>query len=172
MEHMIDVDFSKLEKNEKNVISATKKTIWIAGVAGVILMLFTMGTAWIVCGEKPIWEYLVLLYMIFVFIWVALFYLIYKMESIRTSYVIEDAKTDAALCRKLAEEAIMREIKIQEKEISDAQKHKQAMDTYKDIESNLTNLKLLHSIKNDDDCKREINNTIQTIANKLSELKN
>ena len=49
-------------------------------------------------------------------------YIVYKVESVQVDYSIEEKKADTALRRRLAEEVIMREIKIREKAISDAKK--------------------------------------------------
>ena len=43
---------------------------------------------------------------------------------------------------------------------------------YKDLENHLNTLKLLYSVKKEDDQQKEIDKTIKSLENKLSGLKN
>ena len=122
MENKINVDFSKLEES---AVSRPKRTIWTVYIAAVILIVSAAGDAYMIYSNMALCKPAVVLYLIFALSLVALCYSIYEMESTHFSHAIEDAKANATLRRKLAEEAIIREIKIQEKEISDAQKRKQ-----------------------------------------------
>ena len=122
MENKINVDFSKLEES---AVSRPKRTIWTVYIAAVILIVSAAGATYMIYNNMAICKPVVVLYLIFALCLVALCYIIYEVEYTHFSHAIEDAKANATLRRKLAEEAIMREIKIREKEISDAQKRKQ-----------------------------------------------
>lgn len=126
MENNIDVDFSKLEKG---VAKKSSKTVWAVLCASLILIAFAVVATY----TTDICSYFILLYLILACSLVVLCFILHKVESIQT----EETKADAALRRKLAEEAIMREIKIREKEISDAQKEI----NNKSLESELSELK-------------------------------
>lgn len=129
MENKINVDFSKLEDV---TISKPKKTVWLVCITAVILVVFAMFAAYMVQSNMKngmeICKIVILLYLTFALSLVTLCYLLYEFESVQASRIHEELKANAALRRKLVEEAIMREIKIQEKEISDAQKRKQDCD--------------------------------------------
>lgn len=173
MENKIKIDFSKIEEI---TISQPKKTIWAICITSVVTIVIVKI---LICQGMTDWNsitiiLLIILLLLFAFI-LGVLYILCKLEYTKISHEIEIKKANADLHSKLAEEAIMREIKIQEKEISDAQKCKYDCDKqnlYKDLENYLNNLKLLCSIKCDDDCKKEVNNIIKSIENKLSELKN
>ena len=169
MENKIKIDFSKIEEI---TISQPKKTIRAICITSVVTIVIVKI---LICQGMTDWNSItIILLLLFAFI-LGVLYILCKLEYSKISHEIEIKKANADLHSKLAEEAIMREIKIQEKEISDAQKRKYDCDKqnlYKDLENYLNNLKLLCSIKCDDDCKKEVNNIIKSIENKLSELKN
>lgn len=170
MENKIKIDFSKIEEI---TISQPKKTIRAICITSVVTIVIVQI---LICQGMTDWNpiTIIILLLLFAFI-LGVLYIHCKLEYTKISHEIEIKKANAALHSKLAEEAIMREIKIQEKEISDAQKRKYDCDKqnlYKDLENYLNNLKLLCSIKCDDDCKKEVNKIIKSIENKLLELKN
>lgn len=126
MENKIEIDFSKLKE-----ITVSKPNITIWAII-ITMVLISVATAIAMIYKQEICN-LVVLFLILAFSLIVLCFILYKLESIQFTYEIEEKKADAALRRKLAEEAIMREIKIREKEISDVQKLKQEIDKYKDL---------------------------------------
>ena len=114
MEDSIKIDFSKLEK-----VSVKKcyKTIWAVFLSGIILCALVVSVFFV-----EIYNNILLLYLIVALSLMLLCYIVYKVESVQVDYSIEEKKADTALRRRLAEEVIMREIKIREKAISDAKK--------------------------------------------------
>lgn len=75
-------------------------------------------------------------------------------------------KANAALRRKLAEDAIIREIKIREKKISDAQKTECQNDNgslYKDVEKTVHELKFLCLVQTEDERIKEIKKHINDL---------
>ena len=114
MEDNIKIDFSKLEK-----VSVKKcyKTIWAVFLSGIILCALVVSVFFV-----KIYNNILLLYLIVALSLMLLCYIVYKVESVQVDYSIEEKKADTALRRRLAEEVIMREIKIREKAISDAKK--------------------------------------------------
>lgn len=83
-----------------------------------IIAMITMIASFCFCPEIGITTHLVALFLIVALCLVALCYIIYKFESVRVAYRIEEAKATAALYRKLIEETEIRNIKIQEKNLS------------------------------------------------------
>lgn len=170
MENKIKIDFSKIEEI---TISQPKKTIRAICITSVVTIVIVQI---LICQGMTDWNPITIIVLLLLFAFIlGVLYILCKLEYTKISHEIEIKKANAALHSKLAEEAIMREIKIQEKEISDVQKRKYDCDKqnlYKDLENYLNNLKSLCSIKCDDDCKKEVKNIIKSIENKLSELKN
>lgn len=120
MEDNIKIDFSKLEK-----VSVKKcyKTIWAVSLSGIFLCALVVIVIFFVDRNKiVICNNILLLYLIVALSLMLLCYIVYKVESVQVDYSIEEKKADTALRRRLAEEVIMREIKIREKTISDAKK--------------------------------------------------
>lgn len=120
MEDNIKIDFSKLEK-----VSVKKcyKTIWAVSLSGIFLCALVVIVIFFVDRNKiVICNNILLLYLIVALSLMLLCYIVYKVESVQVDYSIEEKKADTALRRRLAEEVIMREIKIREKAISDAKK--------------------------------------------------
>lgn len=115
MERRIDVDFSRLEKS---VVPKPDRTLWVVCIAGVLLIASAVVVAFVISGNMDLCKPILLLYSIVALILVALCIIVYKVESIHSAYAVEEAKADAALRRKLAEDALLREIKIREKEIN------------------------------------------------------
>lgn len=120
MEDSIKIDFSKLEN-----VSVKKcyKTIWAVFLSGIFLCALVVSVIFFVDRNKiVICNNILLLYLIVALSLMLLCYIVYKVESVQVDYSIEEKKADTALRRRLAEEVIMREIKIREKAISDAKK--------------------------------------------------
>lgn len=121
MESMINVDFSKLEKVE---VKPPYKTFWAVCIASVAIVVCIASAMYIICNKTYTYTpfIIVCLSLILSLCLIALCYIIYKVEYIKLSYSIEEKRAESALRRKLVEEAIMREIKIQETNLANAQK--------------------------------------------------
>lgn len=168
MENNIKIDFSKLEKTS---VKKCAKTIFAVTMSGLFLLVLAVC---VVFGDKThIWNNILILCLMILSSTV-LCYIVYKLESIQVYHAIEEEKADTALRRKLAEEAIMREIKISEKTISDAQKREYQNDKdslYKDIEKVIYELNFLCSVKTEDDRIKEIKKLINDLEQNITKLK-
>lgn len=169
MENNIKIDFSKLEKTS---VKKCAKTIWTVSVSGVVLLVIA---ACVLFGNKThICTNILILCLMIVLSLTVLCYIVYKLESIQVYHAIEEEKADSVLRRKLAEEAIMREIKISEKSISDAQKHENLNDKnslYKDVEKTIYELNFLCSVKTEDDRIKEMKKLINDLEQDIAKLK-
>lgn len=116
MEDSIKIDFSKLENVS---VKKCHKTILAVFLSGIILCALVVKVIFFV---DRICNNILLFYLIVALSLILLCYVVYKVESVQLDYSIEEKKADTALRRRLAEEVIMREIKIREKAISDAKK--------------------------------------------------
>ena len=115
MENKINIDFSKIEEI---TISQPKKTIRAICITSVVTIVIVKI---LICQGMTDWNsitiiLLIILLLLFAFI-LGVLYILCKLEYTKISHEIEIKKENADLHSKLAEEAIMREIKIQEKEI-------------------------------------------------------
>ena len=115
MEHKITVDFSIIESMEIKKHIVTIRAVCISG--GILIVAAICHYLGICNAQNSEIMFLFLALSL-----VALCFILYKVESVQVIHAIEETKAAAALRRKLAEDAITREIKIQEKNISDAQK--------------------------------------------------
>lgn len=90
---------------------------WLAPLVSG-LSIIAMAVFFCLCPQTGITTPQVALFLIVALCLVALCYIIYKFESTKVAYRIEEAKATAALYRKLIEETEIRNIKIQEKNLS------------------------------------------------------
>lgn len=159
MENKIEIDFSIIEET---TISKPKKTIRAVYITGAVLIV----AAIIIYINMHIWKLIVMLFLILALSLVVLCYILHKLEYIQLTHEIEEKKANAALRRKLAEDAIIREIKIREKKISDAQKNECQNDKgslYKDVEKTVRELKFLCSLKTEDERIKEMKKLINDL---------
>lgn len=168
----IDVDFSKLEKVEKTEMSKTIK--YLTGIYAVMIIVSVIGTICLEkfcnCGHATI----IILLTFTAICFAALCWVAYNLEAPRTIYALDEKKADAALRRKLAEEAIIREIKIREKQISEAQKSEHGTETsavHNEILKLIENIELLNFAGNNNNRKDKIKKTFGQLKYEILKLK-
>lgn len=125
------INFPEIKIKESNIEVKNSlikyKWIWVSA-----LLAYPVGIGCLIayCDKMesiPAWL-LILIYAIVVIAFIAFIVLFYREVNAHTQHILEEAKAISALKRKVIEDAIMRDIKLQEKNITEGKNIKTADD--------------------------------------------